>query len=126
MNWKTKAILQTVGLLALAVILGACAQSQALSAENNDAAKIELAATNNQVDYSCTTDADCEVKDIGNCCGYYPACVNKDSPTFPEQVKAECAKEDRASICGFQEITSCSCVEQQCRGNSQSSAIPLE
>jgi len=66
------------------------------------------------VDYSCTVDADCAVKDIGNCCGYYPACVNKDSPTFPEQVKADCAKNDMMSTCGFPDISACSCVEARC------------
>ena len=66
------------------------------------------------VDHACTTDADCAVKDVGSCCGYSPACVNKDSPTFPEQVKAECAKNDMTSICGFRDIAGCQCVEGRC------------
>ena len=68
------------------------------------------------VDYSCTTDADCAIKDVGNCCGYYPACVNVDSPTFPEQVKAECAKNDMMSVCGFRDLSGCQCVEGRCEG----------
>lgn len=68
------------------------------------------------VDYSCTTDADCAVKDIGNCCGYHPACVNVDSPTFPEQVKADCAKNDTMSVCGFRELSGCQCVDGRCQG----------
>ena len=52
--------------------------------------------------------------DVGNCCGYYPACVNKDSPTFPEQVKAQCEKDGMSSICGFQEISACDCIEGRC------------
>ena len=67
------------------------------------------------VDYSCTTDADCTVKDVGNCCGYYPACVNVDSPTFPEQVKAACAESGTAGICGFPSISGCQCVENRCK-----------
>ena len=67
-----------------------------------------------EVDYSCKTAADCAVKDVGNCCGHYPACVNKDSPTFPEQVKAQCAESGMSSICGFQEIGGCDCVEGRC------------
>lgn len=67
-----------------------------------------------EVDYTCTTDADCAVKDVGNCCGYYPACVNKDSPTFPEQVKAECEKQGRMAVCGFPEIAGCQCVQGRC------------
>ncbi len=71
------------------------------------------------VNTACTTDADCAVKDVGNCCGYYPACVNKDSPTFPEQVKAECAKNDMMSTCGFREISSCACVSGRCEASSE-------
>ena len=68
-----------------------------------------------RVDTSCATSADCAVKDVGNCCGYFPACVNSNSPVFPEQVRAECEKEGRASICGFREITSCECIAGQCQ-----------
>ncbi len=66
------------------------------------------------VDYSCTTDADCTVKNVGNCCGYYPACVNINSPTFPEQVMAECARNDMMAVCGFPDIAGCQCVEGRC------------
>ena len=66
------------------------------------------------VDTSCKTDADCVVKDVGNCCGYYPQCVNAGSPTFPEQVKAQCAKDGMASTCGFQEVGGCQCVQGRC------------
>jgi len=72
------------------------------------------AAAAGEVDYTCRTDADCAVKDVGNCCGYYPACVNKDSPTFPEQVKAECEKQGRMAVCGFPEIAACQCVQGRC------------
>jgi len=75
--------------------------------------KGEAAATG-EVDYACTTDADCAVKDVGSCCGYYPACVNKDSPTFPEQVKAACAASGRSGICGFPSISGCQCVDGRC------------
>ena len=67
-----------------------------------------------EVDYACRTDADCAIKDIGNCCGYYPACVNRDSPTFPERVKAECEKTGMASVCGWPVIKGCACVEGRC------------
>ena len=66
------------------------------------------------VDYSCRSDADCAVKDIGNCCGAFPTCVNRDSPTFPERVRAECAKKHMAGVCGFAVIQGCSCVEGRC------------
>lgn len=66
------------------------------------------------LDRSCKTDADCTVKNVGNCCGAYPACVNKSSPTDPQGVQAECAKNGIASVCGFNEITACRCVRNQC------------
>jgi len=66
------------------------------------------------VDRSCRTDADCTVKDVGSCCGHYPACVNVDSPTDPKGVQAACAKEGMMSVCGFPEIASCTCRQGQC------------
>jgi hypothetical protein len=81
---------------------------------SNEPASLAEAAKPGEVDYSCTTDADCAVKDVGSCCGYSPACVNANSPTFPEQVKAECAKNDMQSICGFRDIAGCQCVEGRC------------
>lgn len=70
------------------------------------------------VDYSCRSDRDCVVKNIGNCCGYYPACVNKDSPTDPEAVQAQCASEGRMAICGFREISACTCNAGTCEAAS--------
>lgn len=71
------------------------------------------------LDRSCTADADCTVKNVGNCCGYYPACVNKNSPTDPQGVQAECAKNGMAAVCGFSEITACRCVRNQCVDEKQ-------
>lgn len=77
------------------------------------AAKQEGVAKN-EVDTSCKVDADCAVKDVGSCCGAYPACVNAASPTFPAQVKAECAKGGMSSVCGFPVVEGCECVEGRC------------
>jgi hypothetical protein len=63
---------------------------------------------------ACQTAADCAIKDVGNCCGYYPACVHKDQTVDPESVQARCKAEGKSSICGFPEITACACVEGQC------------
>ena len=78
-----------------------------------------------KLDYHCTSDADCAVKDIGNCCGMYPACVNKDSPTDPGAVQAQCAKQGRMSACGFRPIDACSCTQGQCtpRGDTSQSQV---
>lgn len=66
-------------------------------------------------DRSCRTSADCTVKNVGNCCGYYPSCVNVNSPTDPEGVQAECAARGMSSVCGFPQISGCQCVSGQCR-----------
>ena len=62
----------------------------------------------------CRTDADCAVKDVGSCCGYRPQCLNKDTPTFPEEVKARCASAARVSTCGMLAVGGCQCVSGQC------------
>ena len=58
------------------------------------------------------------MKNVGNCCGYYPACVNVDSPTDPEGVRARCAKEGRVSVCGFPVISACVCRQGQCEAET--------
>lgn len=73
---------------------------------------------------SCNTNSDCVVKDVGNCCGAYPMCVNKDTKTDPAAVRAQCEKEGMASICGFQEVSGCQCVKGQCE-NIASGAVAM-
>ena len=67
-----------------------------------------------QVDTTCRSDADCTVKNVGNCCGAFPACVNVASPTDPDGVMAQCRASGRMSVCGFPQVTGCSCVSGQC------------
>ena len=76
------------------------------------------------VDYTCTTRADCAVKNVGNCCGAMPACVNKDSPTDPQGVQAQCAASGRMGVCGFADVTACQCVSGRCESDSSSLKIP--
>lgn len=71
-----------------------------------------------QIDTRCTRDADCVVKNVGNCCGYYPACVNVNSPTDPAAVQAQCAREGTMSICGFPSINGCQCVAGECQAET--------
>lgn len=68
----------------------------------------------------CARDADCVVKDIGNCCGYYPACVHREQPVDPEGVQRRCREQGLSSICGFPEITACTCVDGTCRAGESS------
>jgi hypothetical protein len=76
-----------------------------------------LKSGNVELDLSCETDNDCAIKDVGNCCGYYPMCVNKNSPVDPEGVAAQCRAKGRIDVCGFQNIESCSCVAHKCAAN---------
>src|SRR3546814_2104116 len=66
------------------------------------------------IEYGCKADSDCTVKNVGNCCGAMPACVNKDSPVDPAAVQSQCAKDGRVGVCGFREIKSCSCNAGRC------------
>jgi hypothetical protein len=94
---------------------GAVAQAEATApAADPDAIPADKEAPPGEIDFSCRSDADCAVKNVGNCCGYYPACVNEGSPTFPEKVMAQCQREGLSSICGFPEISACQCVEGRC------------
>ena len=67
-----------------------------------------------KIDQTCKTNADCVVKDVGSCCGAMPACVNRNMRTDPAAVQAECARKGMSSVCGFNEITACTCAGGQC------------
>ena len=81
------------------------------------------AATPVVVDSSCKVDADCTVKNVGNCCGYYPACVNVNSATDPAGVQASCHAKGMMSVCGFPEIQGCSCVQGKCAAAGSSNPL---
>lgn len=74
-----------------------------------------------KIDRSCRSDNDCAIKDVGNCCGAMPACVNVNSATDPQGVQDACAKSGRMGVCGFKQIESCQCVQGQCK--EQASAL---
>jgi hypothetical protein len=78
----------------------------------------------NKPDRRCKTDSDCTVKDVGNCCGYFPMCLNKNAKTDPAAVRAQCEKSGMASICGFREIKGCQCVQGRCE-NSADGAVAM-
>ena len=66
------------------------------------------------IDYSCNTNTDCVVKDIGKCCGGGLACVNNNADADPNYVSEICAKGHLASDCSIPYIISCSCVDGKC------------
>lgn len=121
--------------LLLLLLMAACAPAQSPAPSQTTAPAEPVAAVPDskpavdrvpaeigEVDYSCKVDADCAVKNVGNCCGYYPACTNIDSPTFPEQVQQRCAADGTSSICGFREISACQCVQSRCEAAPSASA----
>ncbi len=111
----------SLSLLVLAACVAAPAGGSGAQPAQTAPAPASLPAGPVKIDHSCRTDADCTVKDVGNCCGAYPACVNVNSPTDPAGVQAECARSGRMSVCGFREIQGCQCVKGQC----QDQATPL-
>lgn len=102
--------------LVLLFVLASCAAPAPVSANDPAPAATPTGMKSGSVilDKSCNADADCAVKDVGNCCGHYPACVNKDSPTDPAGVQAQCRAEGMVGVCGFPSIASCQCRNGQC------------
>jgi hypothetical protein len=60
--------------------------------------------------FACQVAADCEIKNVGNCCGYYPRCVNKDAVFAPAQCEP-----GEGSVCGWPDIDECACRDNTCR-----------
>ncbi len=74
----------------------------------------------------CQVDADCVVKNVGNCCGYFPKCVNKNAEVDPEKVRRECEAQGRSSVCGFTEIQACTCQQNHCQAVQARGSFPLQ
>lgn len=108
-GWTTRAWVLTACLM-----LAACASAASVGEAPPTPPPAADSAAPPEPSRACQVDADCAVKNVGNCCGYFPACVHRDAPTFPEQVKAACARDGMSSICGFAEISACRCVENLC------------
>jgi hypothetical protein len=60
--------------------------------------------------FACQVAADCEIKNVGNCCGYYPRCANKASVFGPPR-----CDQGQSGVCGWPEIDECSCRQNTCR-----------
>lgn len=78
------------------------------------AAEDEYTAYVQGLDRSCESDGDCTVKDIHNCCGYYPECVNVNARTDAGWVDAYCMRGQMDSVCGFTDIAACHCDHGKC------------
>lgn len=100
-----RSLIVSLVVVALIALCSACATSPSTPA---------TAAPSADAAVTCNSDADCTVKDVGSCCGYYPQCVNIAHQPDPAAVKAACASEGRSSICGFPDIAGCRCVDRRC------------
>lgn len=96
--------------IALLLVLAGCAAPPPAAPVGPAAPASPLAP-----DRSCRSDADCVVKNVGNCCGAMPACVHRDAAVDPAAVQAQCRADGRMDVCGFPEIGGCRCVQGRCQ-----------
>ena len=79
--------------------------------EKGDALLQEYEAS---LDNSCQTSNECVIANVGNCCGYYPACLNENAKPNPDYVRRICDQASIGGVCGFPSIESCECVNSKC------------
>lgn len=106
------------GIFLFLFLLGVCEPAE--STENVDAVEVigsVETVSELPVSYSCKTHSDCMVMNVGNCCGYYPACVNKTSKPDPEAAAKKCEEQGLSGVCGYTEIKGCQCVDGLCRAD---------
>jgi hypothetical protein len=94
-------------LIPVCLLIFACPDGAAAHAQT-------LADYSASIDRSCESDGDCTVKDVHNCCGYYPGCVNVNAKTDPDKVRTLCEAEGLAGVCGFEDISACRCDQGSC------------
>lgn len=70
------------------------------------------------IDYSCSTDSDCEIKNMQGACGPYPLCVSRDYTPQPYR-----QKEGFVGICGYTDIDGCLCESGICVGTMQGNLV---
>jgi hypothetical protein len=115
-----RAVALAFAVFVLALFLAACATAQAFTANGVTPASTSTTSASpgspdwEHPDRSCKVDADCQAKNVGNCCGVHRECVNKDAPTDPAKVKALCSQDRRAGVCSTRYIGECSCSQGQC------------
>ena len=110
---KTRKYFECLALPLLLMLLAACSSSCSTGTAQPPPPGTDKPALG-QIDTRCRSNADCAVKNVGNCCGAMPACVNRDSPTDPQAVQAQCQAKGMMGLCGFREISACQCDNGQC------------
>ncbi len=68
----------------------------------------------------CKADIDCEVKNVGNCCGGMPRCVLANSNPDPKWVSKFCSEKGLVGVCGYPMITGCRCETGVCKDLTRS------
>jgi len=68
-----------------------------------------------ELQQGCKEDTDCEIKDIGNCCGNMPGCVLKEKTPDLFVLKSICKREQVMGICGFKPVSTCICENGRCK-----------
>ena len=109
----TRKYFDCLALPLLLMLLAACSSSSSTGTAQPPPPGTDKPALG-QIDTRCRSNADCAVKNVGNCCGAMPACVNRDSPTDPQAVQAQCQAKGTMGLCGFREISACQCDNGQC------------
>lgn len=69
--------------------------------------------------YACTQRSDCELKNVRNCCGYYPRCVNVNT-VIPD---GGCGLLNTV-VCGFPSVDECDCRANKCVRLFRGTPIP--
>ena len=110
---KTRKYFECLALPLLLMLLAACSSSSSTGTAQPPPPGTDKPALG-QIDTRCRSNADCAVQNVGNCCGAMPACVNRDSPTDPQAVQAQCQAKGMMGLCGFREISACQCDNGQC------------
>ena len=110
---KTRKYFECLALPLLLMLLAACSSSSSTGTAQPPPPGTDKPALG-QIDTRCRSNADCAVKNVGNCCGAMPACVNRDSITDPQAVQAQCQAKGMMGLCGFREISACQCDNGQC------------
>jgi len=81
-----------------------------MDASIRDAAPADASQDAGSSPYACQTNNDCTIRDVGNCCGYYPRCANANAIFTPPSCSG-----GQAGVCGFPAIDSCTCRQNVCR-----------
>ncbi len=69
------------------------------------------------INYSCSSNTDCVIQDIKNCCGSYPKCTNANAIVNTSLVEELCKNQSTTS-CNVPTINSCKCQYKKCVGVS--------